>query len=102
MSRPDSVDSLMLCHLDWDSDHLVVDEQNPLQPCICPVLALAVLCFSKPMRYKLFDGEFNSDRAGSNLRELIRSMTGPEMLLLGNDIVACIACARALHHTALI
>jgi hypothetical protein len=95
----------MLCHLDWDSDHLVVEEQghkgdqsgtmkygkavyaNPLQPCICPVLALAVLCFSKPMRYKLFDGEFNSDRAGSNLRELIRSMTGPEMLLLGNDIV---------------
>jgi hypothetical protein len=66
MSRPDSVDSLMLCHLDWDNDHLVVEEQghkgdqsgtmkygkavyaNPLQPCICPVLALAVLCFSKP------------------------------------------------------
>ena len=105
MSRPDSVDSLMLCHLDWDGDHLVVEEQghkgdqsgtmkygkavyaNPLQPFICPVLALAVLCFSKPMRFKLFDGDFNSDRTGLNLKELIQSMSGTEMLLLGNDIV---------------
>jgi len=28
MSRPDSIECLMLCHFDWDGDHLVIEEQG--------------------------------------------------------------------------
>ena len=28
MSRPDSVQQLMLCHMDWEEDHLVIEEQG--------------------------------------------------------------------------
>lgn len=61
MSRSESVDTLMMEHIDWDSDALTIEEQghkgdqtgenkfakhiyaNPIQPHKCPVLALAVL-----------------------------------------------------------
>jgi len=63
MSRSDSVDSLMLTHFDWDEDSLIIEEQghkadqkgefkywkhiyaNPLNPDVCPILALAVHLF---------------------------------------------------------
>jgi len=63
MSRSDSVDSLMLTHFDWDEDSLIIEEQghkadqkgefkywkhiyaNPLNPDVCPILALGVHLF---------------------------------------------------------
>jgi len=61
MSRSDSVDGLMLQHLEWQEDSLIIEEHghkgdqtgadsygkhiyaNPFEPSICPILSLAVL-----------------------------------------------------------
>jgi hypothetical protein len=68
MSRSDSVDKIMLKHMDWSEYPLVVEEQgqkgdqtgadkygehiyaNPYEPSRCPILALAVLLFTYPER----------------------------------------------------
>ena len=59
MSRSDSVDGLMLQHLKWQEDSLIIEEHghkgdqtgadsygkhiyaNPFEPSICPILSLA-------------------------------------------------------------
>ena len=72
----------MLCHLSWSDDHLTVvnprtktDQTaenafpksifaNPMQPHICPILALAVLTFTRPTvaASKLFEGPDQEER----------------------------------------
>jgi hypothetical protein len=90
MSRSDSVDTLMEEHFDWEGDAMKIQEQghksdatgkekywkhvyaNPLNPFICPVLALAVHIFSiaahsTNINHKIYDGTNSKDRFGRNL-----------------------------------
>ena len=85
MSRSDSVDTIMLQHIKWENDCLIVEEQghkgdqtgtdkfgkhvyaNPTEPAICPILALATLIFSFPNRLstgrqQLYLGTNSKDR----------------------------------------
>lgn len=94
MSRSDSVSTLMEEHFDWEGDAMKIQEQghkgdqqgkekywkhvyaNPIDPMICPVLALAVHVFSMAshsthVNHKLFDGTNNKDRFGRNLAAVL-------------------------------
>ena len=94
MSRSDSVDTLMEEHFDWNGDAMMVQEQghkgdqsgkekywkhvyaNPLNPIICPILALAVHVFSiaahsMDVNHKIYDGSNNKDRFGRNLQSTL-------------------------------
>ena len=73
MSRSDSVDKIMLQHIDWAEDALIIEEQghkgdqtgaekfgkhvyaNPYEPAKCPILALAILLLCNSERH---DGRF--------------------------------------------
>ncbi|OWY99979.1 hypothetical protein PHMEG_00028928 [Phytophthora megakarya] len=102
MSRADSVDTIMLQHMEWVDDCRVVEEQghkgdqtgaekfgkhvyaNPYQPSQCTILALAVHLFSCPERsisgkQQLFIGSDNKDRFGRMLRRVIKSLTKDEL-----------------------
>lgn len=108
MSRTDSVDSLMLQHIQWEEDALVIEEQghkgdqkgedkygkhifaNPLMPWVCPVLALAVYIFSYPWRtgvgtQQLFTGTKSKDRFSHNLRAILSGLSDEEEVILGCD-----------------
>jgi hypothetical protein len=112
MSRADSVDTIMLQHIDWSEDALTIEEQghkgdqtgadkfakhiyaNPFEPEKCPILALAVLIFCCPNRtahgrQQLFYGTNSKDRFNHLLRQLLNSLTEDELQMLGcppNDI----------------
>jgi hypothetical protein len=106
MSRSDSVDSIMLQHLDWDEDALIIEEQghkgdqtgadkygkhiyaNPYEPAKCPILAVAVLLFTysnRPEhgRQQLFSGTDSKDRFGKLLRRLLDGLSDDELRILG-------------------
>eukprot|EP00644_Phytophthora_capsici_P008981 jgi/Phyca11/68153/gw1.6.559.1 len=90
MSRADSVDTIMLQHIEWSEDCLVVEEQghkgdqtgaekfgkhvyaNPYEPSQCSVLALAVHLFSCPER----------SRFGRLLRRVIKALSAEELCIL--------------------
>ena len=93
MARSVSVGDMMLQHLKWKQDSLVcqlpkhkgdqsgtkiIDRHvfaNPLEPVICPVLALAVLLFCKPFRS--LDGlqqVFESMRSENRFSEILASL----------------------------
>lgn len=80
IARSETVTSILLDHISWKQDALLIfvpkhkaDQEgrrsdqpvhvyaNPLQPAICPILALAVLIFSKSFRTtpRLFEGKLN-------------------------------------------
>ncbi|OWZ02720.1 hypothetical protein PHMEG_00025674 [Phytophthora megakarya] len=114
MSRSESVENIMLQHLDWVEDSLVIEEQghkgdqtgadkywkhiyaNPYDPHICPILALAVLLFSYPDRstggkQQLFAGSNNKTRFGDILRKTLKQLSESEQQQLGSptgDIAA--------------
>jgi hypothetical protein len=106
MSRADSVDSIMLQHIEWSEDALIVEEQghkgdqtgenkfgkyiyaNPFKPEKCPILSLAVLIFCTPSRKKngqqqLFAGTNSKERFGHLLRQLVQSLSSAEVQVLG-------------------
>jgi hypothetical protein len=105
MSRAESVDSLMLQHIDWDNDALIVEEQghkgdqtgenkfgkhiyaNPHNPQKCPILAVAVLIFCFPNRPKgkqqLFAGTNSKDRFGHLLSRILASLDASDKQTLG-------------------
>jgi len=94
MARSNSVGNIMLQHISWKEDALIVgmaqhkgDKEgqnafgrhvyaNPLNPTICPVLALAVLVFSKDYRdpnsrLQLFEGEKSEGRFSDILGKVV-------------------------------
>ena len=96
MSRSDSIDTLMLQHIEWQNDCLCIEEQghkgdragsnkyskhvyaNPFQPHICPVLALAVHIFSSPGRteggnQQLFEGTDNKGRFARHMHTALHT-----------------------------
>jgi hypothetical protein len=106
MSRSDSVDGLMLQHMEWQGDCLIIEEQgqkgdqkgtdsygkhiyaNPLDPAVCPILSLAILIFCSGFRppngrQQLFIGTNNKDRFGYILMETVRNCTEAELDRLG-------------------
>ena len=106
MSRSDSVDSIMLQHIDWEEDCLTIEEQghkgdqtgsdkfgkhvyaNPFEPLKCPVLAVAILLFCCPSRsengnQQLFSGTNSKNRFGKMLRLLLNNLTDDEIQVLG-------------------
>ncbi|ETO62550.1 hypothetical protein F444_19549 [Phytophthora nicotianae P1976] len=105
MSRVDSVDTIMLQHIEWSEDCLIVEEKghkgdqtgadkfgkhvyaNSDQPSQCCVLALAVHLFACPERgaggkQQLFLGTDNKDRFGRILRRVIKALSKEEFCLL--------------------
>ena len=107
MCRNDSLDSLMLQHIEWRGDALIVEEQggkgdqkgaerygksvyaNPFQPTICPVLALAVYVFASPLRtgskQQVYVGTNNKDRFCTNLHSALKKLSEAELAALGCD-----------------
>jgi hypothetical protein len=106
MSRSDSVDCIMLQHIDWQGDSLLIEEQghksdqkgenkfwkhiyaNPLEPAICPILALAVLVFCSGFRppdgrQQLFVGKDSKGRFAHQLHELVHGLSDSEKDRLG-------------------
>ncbi len=115
MSRSDSVDSIMVQHISWAEDALIIEEQghkgdqkgenkfgkhvyaNPYEPSKCPILSLAVLLFSCPNRpqhgrQQLFSGLQSKDRFGHLLREMLKNLTREEFEILG-----CVASDLGMH-----
>ncbi|KUF82947.1 hypothetical protein AM587_10002300 [Phytophthora nicotianae] len=107
MSRSDSVDTIMLQHIEWTDDCLVIEEQghkgdqtgaekfgkhvyaNPYEPSQCAILSLAVHLFCCPERLvggkqQLFIGDDNKNRFGRMLRRVISGLTDDEI-----DILSC-------------
>ncbi|ETK74116.1 hypothetical protein L915_19021 [Phytophthora nicotianae] len=105
MSRVDSVDTIMLQHIEWSEGCLIVEEQghkgdqtgadkfgkhvyaNTYQPSQCCVLALAVHLFACPERgaggkQQLFFGTDNKDRFGRIFRRVIKALSKEEFCLL--------------------
>ena len=108
MSRTDSVDSLMLQHIDWDGDALIIEEQghkgdqtgenkygkhiyaNPDSPEKCPILSLGVFLFCFPDRpngkQQLFAGTNSKDRFCHLLTRLLHTLDESEAQMLGCPI----------------
>jgi hypothetical protein len=112
MSRGDSVETIMLQHIEWCEDALVIEEQghngdqtgeekygkhiyaNPKEPHVCPILSLAVLVYSTPQRRKggrqqLFVGTNSKYRFHNLFHERKKSLNEEELQILGcapNDI----------------
>lgn len=106
MSRSDSVETIMLSHIDWVGDALTIEEQgqkadqtgedkypkhiyaNPLNPSICPILALAVLVFSSCSsldfrNHQLFNGTDSKNRFSRHLQSTMSKCSASERLQLG-------------------
>ncbi|DAZ97624.1 TPA: LOW QUALITY PROTEIN: hypothetical protein N0F65_002243 [Lagenidium giganteum] len=103
MSRDDSIDSIMLQHVEWADDCLVIEEQghkagadkfgkhvyaNPYQPFTCPILAIAILLFSCPerseaRRQQLFLGTDNKNRFRRCMRRIFDGLCDDEQQILG-------------------
>lgn len=106
MSRADSVNHIMLQHMEWGGDSLIITEHggkadqkdesnygkhiyaNPLQPAICPILALAVLIFCSGYRppngrQQLFIGTNSKDRFSHLLSETVANLSEAEAKQLG-------------------
>jgi hypothetical protein len=106
MSRSKSVESIMLGHIEWREDCMVIQEQghkgdqqgskkywkhvyaNPLRPSMCPILAWAVLIFSSPSRdagnrHQLFVGSNNRNRISKLLSACLQNLSEPELRALG-------------------
>lgn len=106
MSRSDSIDSLMLQHFDWEIDSMIIEEQghkgdqtgdnkygkhvyaNPLNPVICPILALAVYIFTttninRSKTNQLYPSSDNKSRFGNGLSEELNKLNNLEESQLG-------------------
>lgn len=107
-ARANSVANIMLPHMSWRDDSLIVvftqhkgDKEgqhsfgrhvyaNPVHPELCPILALAVLIFSKNHyntqgRQQLFEGKGPEDRFSDALQKVVDPMSDAETMLLGRS-----------------
>lgn len=115
IARTATVSTMMMEHVSWEGDALLVstpkhkgDQEgtkcfsrhvyaNPLSPVICPVLALAVLTFTRVLRhdpeaapqslpnYRIFDGSSNDDRWSQLLAQVIGGLPESDVQLLGAE-----------------
>jgi hypothetical protein len=106
MSRTETVDAIMLQHIGWSEDSLIIQEQghkgdqtgeakywkhiyaNPGDPAICPILALAVVVFAGPARdtlgrQQIFLGSNNKDRFAKTLRQVVTNLPEADLQVLG-------------------
>ena len=106
MSRSDSVDQLTLHHLEWQGDCMVITEQatksdqggerifgkhlyaNPLNPTVCPILAIAVSIFMRPGTGSmlLFPGTNSKDRFGNLLHVMLEASDSAQKSTLGCEV----------------
>ena len=117
IARSATVDAMMMEHVAWESDSLLIstpksksDQEgakcfarhlyaNPLNPIICPVLALAVLVFSRIAKhdpahsaasptlpnYRIFDGANNKSRFSEILGRMIAAVPEADLTRLGAE-----------------
>ena len=118
VARSATVSSMMMEHISWEGDSLVIttpkhkgDQEgancfprhlyaNPIDPVICPVLALAILTFVRGLRvdplstpssssgsavesFRVFDGDNNGSRFSGVLHRVIQTLSPSEVLVLG-------------------
>lgn len=109
MSRSDTVAHICFQHLSWVQDALVLhvpkhkgDPEgkggkrpihlyaNPSDPLVCPVLALAVLFFSKSFsnQNQIFEGASQEQRFASILRGVLGALNESELAVLGGNVCA--------------
>jgi hypothetical protein len=97
---------IMLAHFSWKDDHLTITSPkhkgdqsginvfpksvfaNPLEPAICPILAIAVLIFCRPHRPQgvspqLFEGTDQEDRFSKVLSTVLSTLPGSLTATLG-------------------
>jgi hypothetical protein len=112
LARSNSIATIMLEHVSWQQDALVItipksksDQSgansiprhlyaNTTEPCICPVLAFAVLVFSKSYRldpasnksFPLFDGTDNEGRFSELLKLMINKLNPSELGCLPEEL----------------
>jgi integrase len=94
----ESVSALKLSHFDWVEDHLIVEEQttktdqtgshkfpkavyaNPLEPNICPILAIALHVFvNLQSNSDLFHGTGQDDRYSKLMHEVVGGLSEAEL-----------------------
>jgi len=121
IARTATVSNIMMEHVGWEGDSLLIstpkhkgDQEgvkcfsrhlyaNPLNPVICPVLALAVLTFMRVMKhdpqtefkgqsstaarpnYRIFDGEHSESRFSEVLSCAIESLPESDLPRLGGE-----------------
>jgi hypothetical protein len=115
IARTATVSAMMMQHVSWEGDALLIstpkhkgDQEgvkcfarhlyaNPSSPVICPVLALAVLTFTRVLRhdpeagphslpnYRIFDGPDNDARWSALLCQVIVSMPETDVRMLGAE-----------------
>ena len=117
IARSATVAGMMMEHVGWEADALLIstpkhkgDQEgakcfsrhlyaNPLQPLICPVLALAVLVFTRttkhdpthtagsaaPPSYRIFNGGHNESRFSEILGRIIAAVPESQVSQLGSD-----------------
>ena len=117
IARSATVGGLMMEHIGWEGDALLIstpkskaDQEgtkcfarhlyaNPINPTICPVLALAVSVFARSIRhdstqaadsperpsFRIFDGGFNETRFSEVLARCIASLPENEQSRLGGE-----------------
>jgi hypothetical protein len=115
IARTATVSAMMMEHVSWEGDALLIstpkhkgDQEgvkcfarhlyaNPLNPVICPILALAVLTFTRVMKhvseagdhslpnYRIFDGSSNDARWSELLGRIISSLPEADVRTLGAE-----------------
>lgn len=104
MARAASVGGIMLSHIGWQDDHMMIatpktktDQTgessypksifaNPCHPEICPVLSVAVVLLCRPFlpnNPALFAGKDNEDRFSGALSSTLKSLSEADASLLG-------------------
>jgi hypothetical protein len=109
ISRSDSIDTLMIQHVEWRDDSLKVEEQghkgdqsgedkfqksvfaNPLHPYCCPILSLGVLMFCSGFRppdsrQNVYSGTNSKDRFSKILKEALNDLDESEVASLGCNV----------------
>ena len=116
IARTATVSSIMMEHVGWEEDALLIttpkhkgDQEgvkcfarhlyaNPITPEVCPVLALAILTFARPIRhdpasegdavpasFRVFDGPNSTARFSDSLQRCIARLPDENVALLGAE-----------------
>ncbi len=112
MSRSDSVADVLLSHIDWKGDCLIIQEQghkadrkgqnrywkhiyaNSVQPEICPVLAVAVLIFCTSHRSEEEEGDEMQLFVGTNAKDRFANLLSATVKNLNDQEVKTLGCRR--------
>jgi len=106
IARSITTGDIYLQHISWNNDSMVItvpttksDKEgsreksfhvyaNPLEPLLCPILALAVLILCQGHReesrkFQVFEGEHSEKRFSECLNSMVKRLTESEAMLLG-------------------